>query len=110
MTTPEDFIPSQYADWFDRMLRSDNLDLSTLAASSTHIQDAFEDFVRNKLINERGFDATPEQVNALESVRRAFLDADILVEAGRTRGRVTTRFRNILTGRFTNIRRIFEEL
>lgn len=110
MTTPDDFLPSQYADWFDRMLRSDNLDLSELAAASSHIQDAFEDFVRGRLIDERGFDATPEQVNALESVRRAFLDADVLVEAGRVRGRTSTRFRNVLTGRFTNLRNIFRDL
>lgn len=109
MTSPSDFPPDQYADWFDRMLRSDNLDLSILAAESSHIQDAFEDFVRMRLINERELDATPDQINALESVRRAFLDADHLVEAGLVRRRVTTRFRNVLTGRFSSLRKVIED-
>lgn len=103
-----EFDPEQYADWFNRMLRSDNLDLATMAAESTHIQDAFENFINFRLGAERGFTATPDQMQALETVRRAFLDADVIVEAGRVRGRVTTRFRELVTGRFTNFRNIMD--
>lgn len=97
-----------YADWFDRMLRSDNLDLAIMGAESTHIQDAFRDFIDLRLLSERGDTATLDQIRALETVRRAFLDADGVVQAGRLRGRVTTRFRNILTGRFVSFRSVVD--
>ena len=99
-----------YADWFDRMLRSDNHDLSILGAESSHIQDAFEDFIRDRLFAERGFEATGSQLRALDNVRRAFLDVDVIAEAGRVRGRTVTRYRDIDTGRFTGLRNIIGRL
>lgn len=99
-----------YADWFDRMLRSDNLDLSIMGAEASHVQDAFEDFIRDRLLNERGTFATDAQIRALDNVRRAFLDVDIIAEAGRVRGRVTTRFRDIGTGRFAGLRQVINRI
>lgn len=107
---PFEDVPELYADWFNRMLRSENLDLSILGAEASHVQDAFEDFVRNRLLNERGAPATDAQIRALDSVRRAFLDVDIIAEAGRVRGRVTTRFRDIATGRFTGLRNVVNRI
>lgn len=109
----DDFEPdviALYADWFDRMLRSDNLDLSNMGAQASHVQDAFEDFVRDRLRNERGTIATDAQLRALDNVRRAFLDVDIIAEAGRVRGRVVTRFRDIGTGRFAGLRNVINRI
>lgn len=102
--------PALYADWFDRMLRSDNLDLAILGAESSHIRDAFEDFVRDRIFNERGFSITQPQLRALDSVRRAFLDVDIIAEGRRVRGRVQTSFRDIATGRFVGLRSIVRRI
>jgi hypothetical protein len=103
-------VVSLYADWFDRMLRSDNLDLSVLGAQASHISDAFEDFIRDRLFQERGFSATDNQIQVLDRVRRAFLDVDAIAEAGTVRGRTVTRFRDIATGRFTGLRNIISKI
>lgn len=102
--------PALYADWFDRMLRSDNLDLAIMGAEASHIRDAFEDFVRGRILSERGLPITQLQLRALDSVRRAFLDVDIVAEARRVRGRVTTQFRDIGTGRFAGLRSIVRRI
>lgn len=103
-------VVALYADWFDRMLRSDNLDLTIMGAEASHIQDAFEDFIRDRLLNERGTPATGLQLQVLDSVRRAFLDVDIIAEGGSVRGRAVTRFRDIGTGRFTGLRQIINRI
>lgn len=109
----DDFEPgiiALYADWFDRMLRSENLDTSIMGAQASHIQDAFEDFIRDRLFDERGQIASGAQLRALDDVRRAFLDVDIIAEAGRVRGRVTTRFRDIGTGRFAGLKQVINRI
>lgn len=93
-----------YAAWFTRMMQSENVNTVQQGVEASHITNTWDAFVKDRLLQERGVEASPSQLAALDIVRREFLDVDVIAgTAGRGAG---TRqiLRDIGTGRFVGIR------